>query len=308
MRCHRNRRFSLKINPPISETGRALWAARLFLPVKTLISPRSIQGQALAWRRAGTRVVLVPTMGALHAGHVALIRRARKLAGDGAVVVSIYVNPAQFNDAGDLRRYPRPLAADKRLCRAEGVDMVFNPRTLYADDASVMVEETAVSRGMEGTARPGHFRGVATVVVKLFNLVLPDVAVFGEKDFQQSALIQRVVRDLNLPVRVVVASTVREPDGLACSSRNELLTLNERKRADVLWQTIRLARRSVRDGDLHGLRYRLKKLIEKQPDTRVDYMEFFDEHTLRSVLPGKGVRLALAVYVGKTRLIDNGRL
>ena len=179
----------------------------------------------------GKRVVLVPTMGALHTGHAAFIRRARRLAGDGVVGVTIFVNPTQFNDAGDLRRYPRPLAADKCLCRDEGVDVVFNPRSLYAPDASVTVKETAVSRGMEGAARPGHFCGVATVVVKLFNLALPDVAVFGEKDFQQAALIRRVVRDLDLPVRVVVVPTVREADGLACSSRNALL--NGRERASV---------------------------------------------------------------------------
>ena len=256
----------------------------------------------------GKRVVLVPTMGALHAGHAALIRRARRLADDGVVVVTIFVNPTQFNDAGDLRRYPRPLAADKCLCRDEGVDVVFNPRSLYAPDASVTVEETAVSRGMEGAARPGHFCGVATVVVKLFNLALPDVAVFGEKDFQQAALIRRVVRDLDLPVRVVLVPTVREADGLACSSRNALLNGRERASAAVLWRAIGMARHAVRDGGLRGLRQRIKKYIEQQPGTRVDYVEFFDEHTLRPVLPRKGARLALAVYVGKTRLIDNGRM
>ena len=264
-----------------------------------------MQRHAVRWQLAGIRVVLVPTMGALHAGHLSLIRRARKVVGDmGIVVVSIYVNPTQFNDAKDLRAYPRPLTADKKLCRAEGVDVVFAPRELYAKDSSVSIDETVVSRGMEGEARPGHFRGVATVVVKLCNLVQPTATVFGEKDWQQAALIRRVVRDLDLPVRIVVAPTVREADGLACSSRNVLLSVTERKQATALWQAIGLARK----GNLRGLKRRLILFIEKQPNARVDYVEFFDEQTMRPVKPKKGARMALAVFIGKTRLIDNARI
>jgi len=268
-----------------------------------------MQRQAQRWQREGTRVALVPTMGALHAGHVSLIRRARKVAGKkGIVVVSVYVNPTQFDDAKDLRVYPRPLAADKKLCRAEGVDVVFVPKSLYEKDASVSIDETAVSLGMEGAARAGHFRGVATVVVKLCNLVQPTAAVFGEKDWQQSALIRRVARDLNLPARIVVASTVREADGLACSSRNVLLNESERNQAAVLWQSIGLARAAVRKGNLRGLKRRLILSIEQHPAAKVDYVEFFDEKTMKPVNPKKGARVALAVFIGKTRLIDNARL
>ena len=264
-----------------------------------------MQRQALRWQRGGMPVVLVPTMGALHAGHLSLIRRARKAVGDkGIVVVSIYVNPMQFNDAKDLRAYPRPLTADKKLCRAEGVDVVFAPSSLYEKDSSVSIDETVVSLGMEGKARPGHFRGVATVAVKLCNLVQPTVAVFGEKDWQQAALIRRVVRDLDLPVRIVVAPTVREADGLPCSSRNILLSFTERKQAAALWQAIGLARK----GNLRGLKRRLILFIEKQPNARVDYVEFFDEQTMRPVKPKKGARMALAVFTGKRRLIDNARI
>ena len=260
---------------------------------------------AQGWQRDGARVALGPTMGARHAGHASLIRRARKAAGaKGIVVVSIFVNPTQFNDPKDLRAYPRPMSADKKLCRAKGVDVVFAPKSLYEKDASVSIDETAISLGMEGTARAGHFRGVATVVVKLCNLVQPTAAIFGEKDWQQAALIRRVVRDLDLPVRIVVAPTVREADGLACSSRNVLLSVTERKQATALWRAIGLARK----GNLRGLKRRLILFIEKQPNARVDYVEFFDEQTMRPVKPKKGARMALAVFIGKTRLIDNARI
>lgn len=267
-----------------------------------------MQRQAQAWQRADTRVVLVPTMGALHAGHLTLIRRARKQAGDGVVVVSIYVNPTQFNDARDLRNYPRPLAADKKLIRAEGADVVFVPKTLYAKDASVFVEETDVSLGMEGKSRPGHFRGVATVVVKLFNLILPNLGVFGEKDWQQALLIKRMVRDFNLPVGIVTVPTVREHDGLAVSSRNVCLNADERRQATVLWEAIGMARKAARRGSLRGLKQKIRLFIEKQPDACVDYVEFFDGQTLEPMQPKHGARMALAVYIGRTRLIDNARI
>jgi pantoate--beta-alanine ligase len=277
--------------------------------VKTISCPISIRRLAQGWQRDGARVALVPTMGALHAGHAGLIRRARKAAGaKGIVVVSIFVNPTQFNDAKDLRAYPRPMSADKKLCRAKGVDVVFAPKSLYEKDASVSIDETAISLGMEGTARAGHFRGVATVVVKLCNLVQPTEAIFGEKDWQQAALIRRVARDLNLPARIIIAPTVREPDGLACSSRNVLLNVTERQQASALWQAIGLARAAVRKGNLRGLKRRLILSIEKHPASRVDYVEFFDEKIMKPVKPMKGARVALAVFIGKTRLIDNARL
>jgi pantoate--beta-alanine ligase len=280
-----------------------------FYRVKTISCPISMRRLAQGWQRDGARVALVPTMGALHSGHASLIRRARKTAGaKGIVVVSIFVNPTQFNDAKDLRAYPRPMSADKKLCRAKGVDVVFAPKSLYEKDASVSIDETAVSLGMEGTARAGHFRGVATVVVKLCNLVQPTATIFGEKDWQQAALIRRVARDLNLPARIIIAPTVREADGLACSSRNVLLNVTERQQAPALWQAIGLARAAVRKGNLRGLKRRLILSIEKHPASRVDYVEFFDEKIMKPVKPMKGARVALAVFIGKTRLIDNARL
>ncbi|MBC8326965.1 MAG: pantoate--beta-alanine ligase [Verrucomicrobia subdivision 3 bacterium] len=268
-----------------------------------------MQRQAQRWQRDGARIALVPTMGALHAGHASLIRRARKAAGKkGIVVVSIYVNPTQFNDSKDLHAYPRPMAVDKKICRAEGVDVVFVPKSLYERNASTMIDETAVSLGMEGETRPGHFRGVGTVVVKLCNLVQPTAAIFGEKDWQQAALIRRVTRDLNLPARIIMVPTVREADGLACSSRNVHLSKIERQQAAVLWQAIGLARAAIRKGNLRGLKRRLILFIEQHPATQVDYVEFFDEATMHPAKPKKGVRLALAVFIGKTRLIDNARL
>jgi len=284
-------------------------AGPFFYRVKTIRCPISMRRLAQGWQREGVPVALVLTMGALHAGHLSLIQRARNAVGTkGIVVVSIYVNPTQFNDARDLRAYPRPLAADKKLCRAEGVDVVFAPDSLYEKDASTIIDETAVSIGMEGESRPGHFRGVATVVVKLCNLVQPTHAIFGEKDWQQAALIRRVARDLNLPSRIVVAPTVREPDGLACSSRNVHLNISERQQAVALWQAIGIARASARKGNLRGLKQRLILSIEKQPSAQVDYLEFFDEKTMQPVKPKKGARMALAVFIGKTRLIDNARL
>ena len=284
-------------------------AGPFFYRVKTIRNPAAMQRQAQRWQRECARVALVPTMGALHGGHASLIPRARKAAGvNGIVVVSIYVNPTQFNAAKDLRAYPRPLAADMKLCRAEGVDVVFAPKSLYKNDASTAIDETVVSLGMEGRSRPGHFRGVATVVVKLCNLVQPTAAIFGEKDWQQASLIRRVVRDLNFPARIILAPTVREADGLACSSRNVLLNKSERQQAAALWQAIGLARTAVRNGNLRGLKRRLILFIEQHPAAKVDYVEFFDEKMMRPVKPMKGARMALAVFIGKTRLIDNARL
>ncbi|MGH7935434.1 MAG: pantoate--beta-alanine ligase, partial [Chthoniobacterales bacterium] len=183
------------------------------------------------------RRVLVPTMGALHAGHVSLVRLAREYAGaDGEVTVSIFVNPLQFEPDSDFSRYPRPEAADEEVCRAEGVDLIFrpSPNTMYADDRSTIVEETALSERLCGASRPGHFRGVTTVVTKLFHLFAPDAAVFGEKDFQQLAIVRRMVRDLDFPVEILAGPIVRESDGLALSSRNQYLTADERAQAPVI--------------------------------------------------------------------------
>lgn len=279
-----------------------------------------MQRLALQWRAQGRPVGLVPTMGYLHEGHLSLVRRARQAVGaKGVVVVSLYVNPTQFGPKEDFARYPRDLTRDQALCRQAGVDVVFAPtdaqmypRPPGAEYSTFVVEET-LSRSMEGASRPGHFRGVTTVVAKLFNLVLPTVAVFGAKDFQQARVIQRMVRDLNFPVRIIVAPTVREPDGLAMSSRNTYLSPSERAQACVLWQAIQQARRWVDQASqplpAGQLQRRLRRLIEQQPAARVDYIAFVDSATLAPVRAvRRGTHMALAVLVGRTRLIDNARL
>ncbi len=228
-------------------------------------------------------------------------------------MVSVFVNPIQFAPTEDLEKYPRDLAGDKRLCRAAGADAFFFPtgKSMYHHDFSTYVIEEQLSRGMEGASRPTHFRGVATVVAKLFNLVMPDIAVFGAKDFQQAAVVRRMVRDLHFPVRIIVAPTCREADGLAMSSRNKYLSPQERTEAVILWRVIREARESVKRGPIASaeLRRRLDVLIRAQPAARLDYIEFFDSNTFLPVEKvKKGTHLALAVFIGKTRLIDNAKL
>jgi len=278
-----------------------------------------MQKLAVGWKRTGKRVGFVPTMGYLHAGHLSLVKRARQAVGPrGMVVVSIYVNPTQFGPAEDLAKYPRDLKWDLKLCRAAGVDVAFTPRDaeMYPGKAegsySTYVVEEQLSRSMEGAARPTHFRGVTTVVAKLFNIVLPDVAVFGQKDFQQAAVIRRMVADLNFPVRIIVAPTLRERDGLAMSSRNKYLAGDLHRQATVLWRAIRAARAAVKKSGMvpaARLKMSLKKLVEAEPDARLDYAEFFEPETLVPMARvGHGTQLALAAFIGKTRLIDNARL
>jgi pantoate--beta-alanine ligase len=279
-----------------------------------------MQRLARRWQSQGARIGFVPTMGYLHAGHESLIRQARRRAGPrGKVVVSIYVNPTQFGPREDFSRYPRDFRRDAALCRAAGVDVIFAPAdaAIYPGRAegrySTYVVEEILSQSMEGRSRPTHFRGVTTIVAKLFNLVRPDVAVFGAKDWQQAAIIQRMTRDLNFPVKIIVAPTRREPDGLAMSSRNKYLTGNLRAQALALWRTIQkaqaLVRASKRAFQAEALKQQLQADIEQQPEARVDYIEFFDPDTLRPVAEvRRGAHLALAVFVGQTRLIDNVRL
>lgn len=278
-----------------------------------------MQRIALGWRRSGVRVGFVPTMGYLHDGHLSLVRRARGLVGPkGRVVLSIYVNPTQFAPTEDLSKYPRDLKRDLALCRAAGVDVVFTPSdaTMYPDrgagGSTTSVAEELLTRGLEGASRPTHFRGVTTIVAKLFNLVLPDVAVFGAKDWQQAAVVRRMVTDLNFPLRVVVAPTVRERDGLAMSSRNKYLDESQRRQATVLWRAIGRARQQVREKapmEAAALREELAALIHREPEARVDYLEFFDPDTLEPrTQVTRGTQLGLAVFVGRTRLIDNARL
>jgi pantoate--beta-alanine ligase len=288
--------------------------------MRIIKSVTAMQRFARDWRRGGMGVGFVPTMGYLHGGHLSLVQRARRLVGRGGkVVVSIYVNPTQFGPQEDLSRYPRDLARDVRLCREAGVDVIFAPGNgqMYsragAQSCSTCVIEENLSRGMEGRSRPTHFRGVTTVVAKLFNIVQPDVAVFGAKDYQQATIVKRMARDLNFPLKIVVAPTFREPDGLAMSSRNKYLTGGLRAQARVLWHSLQRARAAVRKAarplSAASLKAELKRFIERTPAARLDYVEFFDPDTLiplRRVT--RGSQMALAVFIGKTRLIDNTRL
>lgn len=264
------------------------------------------------WRRGAGRVFFVPTMGALHEGHAALIREARRLAGESArVVVSIFVNPLQFGPHEDLDRYPRTLDADLAMCVAAGADMVFAPtvKEVYFDDRSIKVTESSLSGVLCGASRPGHFEGVCTVVAKLFNLVQPDDAVFGKKDYQQLAIIRRLVRDLNFPVVIHGLETVREADGLAMSSRNRYLSADERNQAPALNRALKKAREAWLSGtsNANGLVEIVAVEIEDTAAlARVDYMSVVDSRTL---MPKDDVEdhglVALAVFFGKTRLIDN---
>jgi pantoate--beta-alanine ligase len=281
-----------------------------------------MQRLARAWRQQDARIGFVPTMGYLHAGHLSLVQRARRVVGPkGKVVVSIFVNPTQFGPREDFSRYPRDIKRDTRLCREAGVDVVFAPAEgeMYpragtaGSTCSTFVVEEQLSQGMESVSRPTHFRGVTTIVTKLFNIVQPDVAVFGAKDFQQAAVIRRMVRDLNFPLRVIMAPTFRELDGLAMSSRNKYLEGDLRSQATVLWRAIQKARAAVRVSSSPPssgrLKRELKRFIEQQPDARVDYLEFFDPATLAPLTKvTRGARMALAVFIGKTRLIDNAAL
>ncbi len=288
--------------------------------MREIASVAAMQRLARQWRRRGVRVGFVPTMGYLHEGHLSLVHAARRRVGTGGVVVvSIYVNPTQFAPHEDLARYPRDLARDRRLCRQAGVDVLFvptdaemYPRPPGAEFSTYVVEEV-LSRGMEGASRPTHFRGVTTVVAKLFNLVLPDVAVFGAKDYQQAAVVRRMVRDLNFPIEIVVAPTVREPDGLAMSSRNQYLDAVTRPQASVLWQALEAVRQRVRAAPGGIPAGRLARLVSacvgRAPAARLDYVAFFDPETLQPLRTvRRGAHMALAVFLGGTRLIDNARL
>lgn len=287
--------------------------------MRTIRKPDQMQRFALRRRREGRRIVVVPTMGYLHAGHLSLIERARQRAGkDGLVVVTLFVNRTQFGAGEDFKRYPRDEKRDLKLCRELGADIVFIPedKDMYAGKReggfSAFVEETAVSQGMEGGSRPTHFRGVTTVVAKLFNITQPDIAVFGAKDFQQAAVIRRMVRDLNFPVEIDVAPTVREIDGVAMSSRNKYLTRSQREQAPVVSRAIFLVKEMLATTDsiaADRLKHNVKCMVNAQPDAELDYVEFFDSETLKPVKKvAPGVHMALAARIGRTRLIDNAVL
>ncbi|GBD09647.1 Pantothenate synthetase [Candidatus Thermoflexus japonica] len=250
----------------------------------------------------------VPTMGYLHEGHLSLVRRAR--AENDHVAVSIFVNPTQFGPHEDYNRYPRDLERDLRLLEPLGVDLVFAPpvEEMYPPGFQTWVVVEEVSRPLEGAARPGHFRGVATVVTKLLNIIQPDRAYFGQKDAQQAVVIRRMVQDLNIPVEIVVCPTVREPDGLAMSSRNTYLSPEERQAATVLFRALQAAKARYEQGerDAERLRAAMREVIQAEPLARLDYVSVADPETLQELSRVEDrALLSLAVYIGKTRLIDN---
>ncbi len=274
--------------------------------MKILTTIAEAQVQPHAKRR-----VLVPTMGALHKAHGELIRVARKTATeDGEVAISIFINPLQFEPGSDYEHYPRPEKADENFCRDANVDLLFRPSVaeMYADDRSVFVEEFFLSNTLEGKSRPGHFRGVCTVVAKLFNSLAPEGAVFGEKDFQQLAIIRRMVRDLNFKVDIIAVPTVREEDGLACSSRNQYLNVEEREQARVLYKALRAAA-NAGEKSADKIIALVSNVISESPLAQIDYVEVVNAETLQPIhIIRSNSLLVLAVFFGKTRLIDNIRL
>jgi len=282
--------------------------------VELIESAAQARGAAAAARELGRRVGLVPTMGALHPGHARLIAQCR--AESEVVVVSIFVNPTQFGPTEDFNRYPRSIAGDLEQCAAAGADLVFAPdvATVYPNGlGSTFVEVPGLSDVLEGASRPGHFRGVATVVLKLLEIVRPDLAVFGQKDYQQQLLIRRMIEDLHVPVTLRTYPTVREPDGLALSSRNRYLDPGQRQAAAGLYRALERAKHAVALGQRQADRIRqiLRETLESERLVKVDYAEVAEAETLEPLGDlGKGRRAValLAAWVGTTRLIDNTML
>jgi pantoate--beta-alanine ligase len=273
--------------------------------------PQAIGARAADWRGRGLKIVLVPTMGYFHRGHLSLMEYGRT-AGD-RLVVSLFVNPAQFGPNEDLARYPRDLERDAALAREAGVDVLYTPQAaaMYPPGYQTYVEVEQLSQGLCGASRPGHFKGVATVVLKLFNQVQPHTAVFGEKDYQQLAVIKRMAADLDLPVKVVGRAIVREPDGLAMSSRNTYLNTEERAAGLCLYRALLAARELALSGakSRENILEAVRQIITSTPHTRIDYLALVHPETLREVDAIEGrARLLLAVWVGQTRLIDNTML
>ncbi|MGC2872446.1 pantoate--beta-alanine ligase [Ihubacter sp. rT4E-8] len=273
--------------------------------VKTI---EEVRAQVREWRQEGLSVGLVPTMGFLHEGHESLIRRA--VQNNDRVVVSDFVNPTQFGPGEDLESYPRDLDRDAALCENAGATLIFNPEPseMYASDATTFVNMTGPSEDLCGMSRPIHFRGVCTVVSKLFNIVKPDRAYFGQKDAQQLAVIRRMVRDLNFDIEIVGCPIVREADGLAKSSRNTYLSAEERQAALVLSQAVKLGENMAESGEksADAIVAAMKKHIEAEPLAKIDYVKAVDAVSVSPISEMKPpVLVAMAVYVGKTRLIDN---
>ncbi len=261
------------------------------------------------WKSKGQTIGFVPTMGYFHKGHLSLMELAKRQA--DKVVISIFVNPTQFGPNEDYEKYPRDIERDLELARGIGVDMVFAPKKeeMYPEETKTWVQVEEITENLCGRSRPGHFRGVATVVAKLFNIILPDIAVFGQKDFQQIQVIKQMVKDLDFPVKIVMAPIIREKDGLAMSSRNTYLSNEERKSALCLFKALELSKRLVMEegiSEVATLKERIREFIQGFPYTKIDYIFIGDPENLkereRVELP---LLVALAVYVGDTRLIDN---
>jgi len=276
--------------------------------MQTLSEPRAMQAWSAAVHAAGQRVALVPTMGALHEGHLTLVAEARRRA--ERVVVSIFVNPMQFNRRDDFDRYPRDLGTDAALCAGGGVDAIYapHPAAMYPEGFQTAVEVARLAEPLCGANRPGHFRGVTTVVTKLFHAVRPDVALFGEKDFQQLAIVRRMTADLDFGIEIVGVPTVREPDGLALSSRNRLLDADGRQAAVCVPRALDAAAAAVARAEVRGAAVveAAVRTITSEPRARLEYAELRDPETLEVVEEvGAPTLLALAVWVGNVRLIDN---
>jgi pantoate--beta-alanine ligase len=276
--------------------------------MKTVKSIKSIQKLVARIKCEGKKIAFVPTMGALHEGHLSLIRKAIKM-GD-VTVVSIFVNPTQFGPSEDFSKYPRTFKDDRKLMRDLRVDYVFYPKMdqMYGPDHDTYVLPEKKSRILEGEFRPVHFKGVATIVTKLFNIVQPDIAIFGRKDYQQSIIIKKMVRDLNIPVKIVVVNTVREKSGLAMSSRNKYFDAEQKERAAVLYKSLMHARDMIKNGqrDASKVKRSMRLMIDKIPGTKIDYIAITDDERLRPLkkLSGK-FTISLAVWLDEVRLIDN---
>ncbi len=276
--------------------------------MKIIKSLKSMRALAQQWRREAQKIVLVPTMGGLHEGHLSLIRRGRK-AGD-KLVVSIFVNPTQFGPREDYSRYPRTFTADKQKCREGGADVIFCPtaEAIYPDKFDTWVSPDVTGSILEGAARPTHFRGVCTIVLKLFNIVLPHTAVFGQKDYQQCLVVKRMVDDLNLPVRIIVSPIIRAADGLALSSRNAYLSPARRRTAGVIYRALCEAKKAIKDGKTQPalLTREVRKTIEGESEFQVEYVEFADPQTLKKQKTVQPPTVVLvAVRLGGIRFIDN---
>lgn len=278
--------------------------------MEVIHAAREIQAKSLAFKRAGKKVGFVPTMGSLHEGHMSLVDLIRK--SSDLVLVSIYVNPTQFGAGEDFNKYPRDLQRDLSLCEAHGVDLVFVPNNLevYADDSSTYVVEEVVGNGMCGNTRPTHFKGVTTVCAKLFNLCQPSFVALGQKDAQQVVVLKRVVRDLHFPIEIVVGPIIREPDGLAMSSRNAYLDPMQRQEALLIYQSLQSARKLVEEtGTNHVERVRSEamKVLTGGSLLRVNYVEVVNRETMSpetEIVHGRSL-LAVAVWIDQVRLVDN---